>query len=98
MTDELVGRLDSPAAQRIAPFATLAIEGPIPMRMEIDPTIRTRFGGLLGVSLHAVQAPKHRPHLAQIQPCEGRFGPLQGLHRSTIVRLDHLVEVLRTVV
>ena len=60
MTDELVGRLDSPAAQRIAPFAQLAIGGPIPMRMEINPTIGNRFGSLLGVRLHALQAPKHR--------------------------------------
>src|ERR687891_2783922 len=62
VTDELVGRLNSPAAQRITPFTQLAIEGPIPMRMEIDPTIRNRFGSRLGVRLHASQAPKHRPH------------------------------------
>jgi hypothetical protein len=37
MTDELVGRLNSPAAQWIAPFAQLAIGGPMPMLIEIDP-------------------------------------------------------------
>src|SRR5688572_20052981 len=63
MTDELVGRLDSPAAQRIAAFAKLAIEGPMPMRMEIDPTIGNRFGGRLGARLHAPQAPKQPPPL-----------------------------------
>ena len=44
MTDELVGRLNPTAAQRIAPFAQLAIEGPMPMLIEIDPTVGNRFG------------------------------------------------------
>src|SRR5688572_11755623 len=47
MANELVGRLDPTAAQRIAPFAKLAIEGPIPMLIEIDPTIHDLAGYLV---------------------------------------------------
>src|SRR5260221_13246153 len=43
MTNELVGRLDPTATQRIAPSAKLAIVGPIPMVREIVPAIRNRL-------------------------------------------------------
>ena len=53
---------------------------------------------LVAVTFVPPQAPKHRPHVAQIQPREGRFNPLQGLNGVAIVHLGHLVEIRRAVV
>ena len=98
MTNELVGRLNAPTPQRIAPAAELAIVGTPPVLVEILPPVRNRLGRFVGRGLHTPEPAEHGAHFAQIQPRHRRFGPFQALQRGAIVRFGDLVDVLRTVV
>src|SRR5215510_1034988 len=98
MTDELVGRFDATAPQRIAASTQLSIVGSTPMGIEVVPAIGNRFCCVGCVSLHAPQASKYRTYFTQIQARHRRFDPLYGLYRCAVLRLGHLMEVLRTVV
>ena len=72
MTNELVGRFNATATDRIAPSTELPIVGPIPVIMQISPAIRSRFCRLLRGGLHALQPTQHPPHFAKVKPGQGQ--------------------------
>jgi hypothetical protein len=45
-----------------------------------------------------LQAAKHPPHFAHIEPSQGGFDPFESLFRCPILRLGHLMEIFLTVV
>src|SRR5215510_5001099 len=68
------------------------------MVVKIYPAVDNRIARVIRRGLHAPQAPKYVPHLAQVKTRQGRFDPFQRVYRLAILGFRHLVEVLGTVV
>src|SRR5215510_16290781 len=99
MTDEFMGRLNPPTAQRIAPMTLGAVGNAVAMVAQGGEEVSDLSPGFEGGGLHAFQAPPHFASLAQKQPGHRRLDPLQSLLGVLRVLCScHPVKVLRAVI